>query len=71
MDKSLTRLKNKSMQIIKIILALPKTIWFNIHYLPLRQAIHLPIWIAPNCKIKIRGGKMQGFWFCLSKNRFS
>lgn len=37
---------------LKIILSLPKTIWFNFRYLPLRQAINLPIWIANNVRIK-------------------
>lgn len=43
---------------LKILLAVPKTIWFNFRYLPFIQAIHLPIWIAPNCKIKVKKNKM-------------
>lgn len=35
-----------------IALALPSTICFNLRYLPLRQAIHLPIWIANNVRIR-------------------
>ena len=44
---------------LKIILSLPKTIWFNFRYLPIRQAIYLPIWIACNCKVKISRGSMK------------
>lgn len=37
---------------------MPRTIYFNLRYLPLRQAIHLPIWIANNVRIRdmYRGG---------------
>lgn len=37
---------------IKIIASLPRTIWFNFRYLPLKQAVKLPIWIANNVRIK-------------------
>ena len=45
-------------RILSIILAIPKTIYFNLRYLPLRQAIHLPIWLATNVRIRnmYRGG---------------
>lgn len=47
---------------LKILLSLPKTIWFNFRYFPVRQAIHLPVWIACNCKVKMsRGGVNSSF----------
>ena len=45
------------------ILTLPRTIWFNFRYLPLRQAFYLPIWVANNVRIRslYRGGiKLKG-----------
>ena len=48
---------------LKILLAVPKTIWFNFRYLPFIQAIHLPIWIAPNCKIKVKKIKCTTYKF--------
>lgn len=42
--------------IAKIILSIPKPLWFNFRYLPFRQAIHLPVWITLNCKIMLLGG---------------
>lgn len=44
---------------IKILLSIPKTIYFNFHYLPIRQALKLPICIVYNAKTKIRGGKIS------------
>lgn len=37
---------------------MPRTIYFNLRYLPLKQAIHLPIWVANNVRIRdmYRGG---------------
>lgn len=40
---------------LNILFSVPKTIWFNFRHLPFRQAVQLPIWIAPDCKIKIKG----------------
>lgn len=48
---------------LKILLSLPRTIIFNLCYLPLHQAVKLPIWLAPNvrvrrltkCSIKLKG----------------
>lgn len=42
----------------KILLSVPRTIWFNFRYLPFSQAVKLPIWIANNVRIKrlYRGG---------------
>lgn len=43
---------------LKILFSIPGTLYFNFRYLPLNKAIHLPIWIASNVKIKRlhRGG---------------
>lgn len=40
---------------IKHFLSLPKTIWFNFHYLPIKQAVKLPIFCY-----KVRFRKMRG-----------
>lgn len=37
---------------LKIAISIPRTLWFNIHYLPARQAVKFPIWIANNVRIK-------------------
>lgn len=41
-----------------IILSIPRTIWFNFRYLPLKYAIKLPVWIANNVRVRnlYRGG---------------
>ena len=41
-----------------IILSIPRTVWFNFRFLPLKYAIKLPIWIANNVRIRNlrRGG---------------
>jgi acetyltransferase-like isoleucine patch superfamily enzyme len=36
----------------KIIRSIPKTIYFNLRYLPFKQAIKLPVWVASNVRIK-------------------
>ena len=41
---------------IKHPLSLPKTIWFNFHYLPFRQAIHVPIFCY---NVRLRKAKGQ------------
>ena len=43
---------------LDILLSIPRTIYFNFRYLPFRQAIKLPIWIASNSEIELksRGG---------------
>ncbi len=47
---------------LKILLALPRTLWFCFRYLPLRQALRLPVWLAPNVRVKHmwRGGIRLG-----------
>lgn len=40
---------------LKILLSLPKTIWFNLYHLPFKQAIKLPVWIAYNSYIDVKG----------------
>lgn len=39
-------------RISSIILSVPRTIYFNFSYLPFKKAIHLPIWIANNVRIR-------------------
>lgn len=49
--------------ILKRLLSVPRSIWFNFRYLPFKEAIHLPIWIANNVRIRhlYKGGiKLQG-----------
>lgn len=49
--------------IFKRLLSTPRSIWFNFKYLPFKEAIHLPIWIANNVRIRnlYKGGiKLQG-----------
>lgn len=43
---------------LKRLLTFPRTLWFNLRYLPFREAIHLPIWVANNVRVKNlhRGG---------------
>lgn len=45
-------------KILTLIFSLPRTIWFNLRWLPIGQAIKLPIWLAPNVRVKRmwRGG---------------
>lgn len=45
-------------RLLKILFSVPRTIWFNLRYLPLSQAVRLPIWLASNVRIKqmYRGG---------------
>ncbi len=46
------------LKLINIFLSFPRTIYFNLRYLPLSQALKLPIWIANNVRIRnmYRGG---------------
>lgn len=43
---------------LQILFSIPRSIWFNFRYLPIRQALRLPVWIAPNTHIRNmwRGG---------------
>lgn len=45
-------------RILKIVCSFPRTIWFNFRYLPWDQARKLPIWLAPNVRVRKmwRGG---------------
>lgn len=42
--------------------ALPRSVWFNFRWLPFGQAWRLPVWIAPNVRVKSmwRGGLVLG-----------
>lgn len=39
-------------RLTKIVFSIPKTIWFNFRYLPISKALRLPIWIAPNVRVR-------------------
>lgn len=45
-------------KLLTILLSVPKTIWFNLRYMPLRQAVALPIWLHHSVCVKkcYRGG---------------
>lgn len=45
-------------KIVEIMFSIPKTVWFNLRYLPLRQAVRLPIWLHYSTTVKkcYRGG---------------
>jgi hypothetical protein len=45
-------------KVCDILLSVPKTIWFNFRYLPMKQAKKLPIWIHYGTNIEIHGGKI-------------
>lgn len=48
-------------RLIKILLSLPRTILFNLRYLPTREAIKLPVWIACNVRInRMHRGAIKG-----------
>lgn len=42
-------------KIVKIILSFPKTLFFNFRYLPIKQAIKLPLWVSYNTTTRING----------------
>lgn len=42
-------------KIFKILLSLPKTLYFNFRFLPFNQAFKLPVWIANDSYINIKG----------------
>lgn len=48
-----SKLKEKILFIVKVLISLPKTIIFNFMHLPLNQAIKLPILIGFNTKVHI------------------
>lgn len=39
-------------RIFKILYSFPRTLFFNFRYLPIRQAIKLPIWLASNVRVR-------------------
>lgn len=45
-------------KLLLILLSLPRTVWFNFRYLPFKQAVKIPIWLASNVRLKkmYRGG---------------
>ena len=44
------------MKLVNIVLSIPKTIFFNFCYLPFKQALKLPIWIAYDVKVSVAAG---------------
>lgn len=38
------------------LLSIPKTIWFNLKYLPLKQAVRLPVWVHWNTHVRVQRG---------------
>lgn len=50
------RMNLKASQIIKCIVSLPKSIFFCFKYLPLKQAMRVPILISYKTKIKDMSG---------------
>lgn len=48
---------------IRILLSVPRTIYFNLRYLSIKDAVKLPIWIANNVRVKNmwRGGFIGNF----------
>ena len=48
----------KIKKLLAIILAIPRTIYFNFRYFPVAQAVRLPIWLATNVRVRnmYRGG---------------
>jgi acetyltransferase-like isoleucine patch superfamily enzyme len=48
----------KIKKLLTIALAFPRTVYFNFRYLPLAQAVRLPIWLAANVRLRnmYRGG---------------
>lgn len=47
-----------AMKFLKILFALPKTIYLNFWLLPFRDAFKLPIWVTYNTKVIVSGGGM-------------
>lgn len=48
-------------KVVKMILSLPKTVWVNFRYLPVRQAVKLPLLVAYNANFEAhRGGNSAG-----------
>lgn len=48
------------MSLLKVLFSIPKTLWFNLRYLPFSQGVRLPVWLAANVRIPHmhRGGVM-------------
>lgn len=48
----------KLRRLMDLVGAVPRSVWFNFRWLPWEQALTLPVWIAPNVRVKSmwRGG---------------
>jgi len=42
-----------------VLLGLPKTVWFNLRYLPWRQAVRLPVWVSHRVWLLRMGGRVS------------
>lgn len=42
-----------------VLLSVPSTVYFNFRYLPVSQAIKLPVWVTYDTNVKIRGGEFN------------
>lgn len=47
-----------AIKFLKILFALPKTIYLNFKLFPFREAVKLPIWVTYNTKVVVSGGVM-------------
>lgn len=44
------------MKLLKILFAVPKTLYVNFRVLPFRQAVKLPIWVTCQTRVAVMGG---------------
>ena len=42
-----------------ILLSIPKTIWFNFHFLPFSLALKMPIWIHYGTRVSVKRGRID------------
>lgn len=50
------------MKLLKILFAIPKTIFLNFKLFSFFDAVKLPVWVTYNTKIKIMGGASYCKW---------
>jgi len=55
----LSNIWNDICKVLLLLISLPKSILFNFYYLPLKQAIKLPILISYRLKLRYMGGSIQ------------
>lgn len=44
------------MKLLKILFAIPKTLYVNFRVLPFRQAVKLPIWVTCQTRVTVMAG---------------